>query len=316
MENKEIYDVVIVGGGPAGFTAGIYTSRARLNTLLIEKYAYGGQMGATYEIKNYPGYDSVDGPMLTEKMKSHAISCGMKTLSDTVLKLSVKDDLKIVSTEYSGEILTKSVIICTGAAARKLEVKNEAKFEGRGVSYCAICDGAFFKDKIVAVVGGGDSAMEDSTYLSGVAKKVYLIHRRNEFRAQDVLQEKVFELVKEGKIELVLESGIDEVCGENTVNGINVKNCQTNKITHYDVDGVFVTIGRVPETINLEGLDVDEKGYILTNESMETNIKGVFAAGDCRKKELRQIITACADGAVAGTKANLYIKTMARNKNN
>ena len=309
MENEIIYDLIIVGGGPAGLTSAIYAGRAKLKTLLLEKYVFGGQTANTYEIKNYPGFETIAGPDLIEKMKSQAISCGMETLGDTAIDYDFKDDIKIVKTEYSGNFKARAVILATGADARKLGVKNEDKLKGRGVCYCAICDGAFFKDKVVAVVGGGDSAMEDATYLTSICKKVYLIHRRNEFRAQDILQEKVFELANQGKIELVLSSGVEEIVGDNFVESIMVRNYETNDIREIKVDGIFITVGREPDTLSIEAIDKDEKGYILVNESMETNISGVYAVGDCIKKELRQIVTACADGAIAATKANLYIKT-------
>lgn len=314
MENQEIYDMIIIGGGPAGLTAGLYACRARLKVLLIEKYVFGGQVANTYEIKNYPGFDTITGPELVEKMKKQVEACGLKTITDEVLDYDFKDDIKVVKTEYSGEFKAKTIVLAMGADARKLGVNGEERLKGKGVCYCAICDGALYRDRVVAVVGGGDSAMEDATYLTNVAKKVYLIHRRNEFRAQQILQDQVADLVKQGKIELVLESGIDEVYGEKFVEGIKVKNFSTNEIRDIKLDGVFVTVGREPDTVSIDAIEKDDKGYILSNDSMETNIKGVYVAGDCRKKELRQIITACSDGAIAATKANIFIKAMNRNK--
>ncbi len=314
MENEEIYDMIIVGGGPAGLTAGLYACRARLKVLLFEKYVFGGQVANTYEIKNYPGFDTITGPELVEKMQKQVEACGLKTINDEVLDYDFKGDIKVVKTEYSGTFKAKTIVLAMGADARKLGVKGEEKLKGKGVCYCAICDGALYRDRVVAVVGGGDSAMEDATYLTSVAKKVYLIHRRNEFRAQQILQDKVMELVKQGKIELVLESGIDEVYGENFVEGIKVKNFTTDEIRDIKLDGVFITVGREPDTVSIDAIEKDEKGYILSNDSMETNIKGVYVAGDCRKKELRQIVTACSDGAIAGTKANIFVKAMNRNK--
>lgn len=311
MEN-EIYDLIIVGGGPAGLTAGIYACRARLKTLLLEKYVYGGQVATTFEIKNYPGFDNINGPDLIDKMLNQAKNCGLETINDNVLDFDFKDEIKVVKTEFGGVYKTRSIILCMGADARKLGVKGEDKFKGMGVSYCAICDGALYKDKVVAVVGGGDSALEDAAYLSSIAKKVYLIHRRNEFRGQEILQDRVFDLVKDGKIELVLCSEVSEVYGTNIVEGIKVHNFETNEIKNLALDGLFITVGRDPDTVSIDAVEKDEKGYILTNEAMETNIKGVFAAGDCRKKELRQIVTACGDGAIAGTKANIYVKSMKR----
>lgn len=311
MEN-EIYDLIIVGGGPAGLTAGIYACRARLKTLLLEKYVFGGQVATTFEIKNYPGFDNINGPDLIDKMLNQAKNCELETINDNVLDFDFKDEIKVVKTEFGGVYKTRSIILCMGADARKLGVKGEDKFKGMGVSYCAICDGALYRDKVVAVVGGGDSALEDAAYLSSIAKKVYLIHRRNEFRGQEILQDRVFDLVKEGKIELVLCSEVGEVYGTNKVEGIKVHNFETNEIKDLALDGLFITVGRDPDTVSIDAVEKDEKGYILTNEAMETNIKGVFAAGDCRKKELRQIVTACGDGAIAGTKANIYVKSMKR----
>lgn len=311
MEN-EIYDLIIVGGGPAGLTAGIYACRARLKTLLLEKYVFGGQVATTFEIKNYPGFDNINGPDLIDKMLNQAKNCGLETINDNVLDFDFKDEIKVVKTEFGGVYKTRSIILCMGADARKLGVKGEDKFKGMGVSYCAICDGALYRDKVVAVVGGGDSALEDAAYLSSIAKNVYLIHRRNEFRGQEILQDRVFDLVNEGKIELVLCSEVGEVYGTNKVEGIKVHNFETNEIKDLALDGLFITVGRDPDTVSIDAVEKDEKGYILTNEAMETNIKGVFAAGDCRKKELRQIVTACGDGAIAGTKANIYVKSMKR----
>ncbi len=312
MENEEIYDLIIVGGGPAGFTAGIYAGRARLKTLLFEKYVFGGQVTSTYEIKNYPGFDFITGPELTDRMLAQTKGCGVEIINDCVMDFDFKDEIKVVKTEYSGNFKCRAVILAMGAEARKLGAKNEDKLLNKGVSYCAVCDGALFKDKVVAVVGGGDSALEDANYLCGIAKRVYLIHRRDEFRAQQILQDGIFELAKTDKLDLVLSSAVDEVLGEDHVTGIKVKDLKTGEINTLDVDGLFITVGREPDTVSIDAVAKDEKGYVLTNESMETNISGVFAVGDCRKKELRQIVTACADGAIAGTKANIFVKAQKR----
>ncbi len=314
MENENIYDLIIVGGGPAGITAGIYACRARLKTLMFEKYAYGGQVATTFEIKNYPGFDNINGPDLTEKMLNQAKNCGLETINDTVLDFDFKDEIKIVKTEFSGTFKARSIILSMGADARKLGVKGEDKFKGKGVSYCAICDGAMFKNKNVAVVGGGDSALEDAAYLAGIANKVYLIHRRDEFRGQEILQERIYTLAKEGKVQLILNSAVEEVYGDSKVEGVKIKNLKTGQVDDYALDGLFVTVGREPDTVSIDAVQKDEKGYIITNEAMETNLAGVYAAGDCRKKELRQIVTACSDGAIAGTKANIYVKTLKRNQ--
>ena len=313
MENEVIYDLIIVGGGPAGLTSAIYACRAKLKTLLLEKYVFGGQTANTYEIKNYPGFENIAGPELIEKMKNQALSCGVETVLDTAIDYEFKGNIKVVKTEYSGNFKARAVILALGADARKLGVKNEEKLKGRGVCYCAVCDGALFRDKVVACVGGGDSALEDAAYLSSICKKVYLIHRRNEFRGQEYLQERIFDLAKQGKIELVLSSTVQEILGENVVEGVVIKNVETNENSTLKVDGIFVTVGREPDTLSIEAIDKDEKGYILVNESMETNIKGVYAVGDCIKKELRQIVTACADGAIAATKANMYVKMQKMN---
>lgn len=314
--NDEIFDMIIVGGGPAGFTTALYACRARLKVLMLEKYVFGGQVTNTYEIKNYPGFEEITGPELVQKMHDQVVKCGLKTLNDTAIDYDFKDDIKLVKTEYNGTLNARTIVLCMGADARKLGAKNEEKLKGRGVCYCAICDGPLYKDRVVAVIGGGDSAMEDATYLTSVAKKVYLIHRRDEFRAQQILQDRVFDLSKQGKIELILSSGVEEIMGDNFVTGIKVKNYKTEEIKEIAVDGVFVTVGREPDTVSIDAIEKDEKGYIIVNNSMETNIKGVYAAGDCTQKELRQIITACSDGAIAATKANIFIKSQKRQQKN
>lgn len=310
--NETIYDVIIIGGGPAGMTAGIYAAHARLKTLMVEKYVYGGQIANTNEVSNYPGFENIPGAELADRMKNHALSFGMETINDNVVNFDFKEEIKTIETQYSGVFKAKSIILCMGASARKLGTKNEERFTGSGVCYCAICDGALYKDKAVAVVGGGDSAMEDAVYLQSFAKKVYLIHRRGEFRAQQLLQDNVAQLAEEGKIELLLNSEVVEVTGEKNVKGIKLKNLQTGDVKDIELDGLFIAVGREPDTLGFDAIEKDDKGYILTNESMETNIKGVYAAGDVRKKELRQIVTATSDGAIAAVKANIYLKSLKR----
>lgn len=304
MTTSKIYDAVILGAGPAGLTAGIYCKRAGMDIVVIEKNMPGGQVGTTYEVCNYTGFDKISGIDLATKMFEHATSAGVDVVFEEVKKVELKEKVKTVET-FSGTYLARSVIICFGAAARKLNIDNERKFLGKGVSYCATCDGALYKDLAVAVVGGGNTAIEDAIYLSNIAKTVYLIHRRDEFRAEKALQNS---LDKIKNIEYVLSSVVTELNGENKIESITVKNLADNTTKVIKVDGVFVAIGRGPETDFLDGVEVDKNGYIVSDANMKTNIDGVFVAGDIRTTPLRQIVTACSDGAIAATKAYEYIK--------
>ncbi len=290
-----IYDVIIIGGGPAGLTAGIYASRAGKKTLIIENYAIGGQASLTHEIENYSGIKKISGFELTENMRSQAESFGAEFIYDNIIELSLEKEIKKIKTEYSGLFKANSVILAMGAKAKPLGVEGEKKLIGKGISYCATCDGNFFKDKIVGVVGGGDTALTDAIYLEKLAKKVYIIHRRDEYRGTESLVNKI---KKSQKIEEVLDSVITRLNGE-PLEAIEVMDKKTEKSMTISLDGLFVAVGLEPQTQLIKDIITLKNGYIVTDEYMKTNIDGVYAAGDLREKPLRQVITACSDGAIA-----------------
>ena len=304
-----VYDLIIVGGGPAGLTSAIYGLRAGLTVLLLEKAAPGGQIAITPNVENYPGYVSINGFELSSKMYEQASILGLESIFDDVVKYDLKDEIKTVY-GLSGEYQAKTVILALGAKERELELENEKRLVGRGVSYCATCDGAFFKGKEVAIVGGGNTSFDDCIYLSGVAKKVYLIHRKDTFRAEERLVNRVKEIAEEKEnIEFVLNATVEKITGDDKVSAITVKNVLTNQETVLPVEALFVAIGRKPDTESLKGMiELTYDGYILTNEKMETSIKGVYAAGDIREKTLRQIVTATSDGAMAAISAHQYVR--------
>ena len=294
---EHIYDTVIIGGGPAGYTAALYASRAGFDTLVIEKMSVGGQMALTGDIDNYPGFEEgVDGFTLGMKMQVAAERFGAKTSYDEVLNIDFSEKTKKIKT-FSGVILAKTVIIATGANPRELGVEGEEALIGKGVHYCAHCDGRFYKDKTVVVVGGGNSAAADALYLSRLAKKVYLVHRRDTLRATKIYHEP---LINDENIEFVWNSTVEEFLTEDRVCGVKLKNVISGEIKEIECDGVFVSIGRKPATEFLKDIiDLDRNGYIIADESTKTNIDGVYAVGDVRTKNLRQVVTAVADGAVA-----------------
>ena len=292
-----IYDTIIIGGGPAGYTAALYTARAGLNTLVIERMSIGGQMALTGDIDNYPGFEEgVDGFTLGMKMQQSAERFGAKTEYAEVLNLALSDKVKVIETT-NGTFYSKTVVLATGANPRELGVNGEAEFLGRGVHYCAHCDGRFYKDKVVAVVGGGNSAVSDALYLSRLAKQVYLIHRRDRLRATNVYHKPLLEAEN---IEFKWNSTIGELKAGEKLTGIKLKNTLTDEFFELSCDGLFVSIGRKPATELLKGIiSLDENGYIIADESTKTNIEGVYAAGDVRTKTLRQVVTAVSDGAIA-----------------
>ena len=294
---EHIYDLVIIGGGPAGYTAALYASRAGLDSVLIEKLSAGGQMALTGEIDNYPGFEEgVDGLTLGFKMQQGAEKSGAVTEYAEVLSVDFSEKIKKIETT-SGTFLGKTVIVSTGANPRELGLSNEAQLMGKGVHYCAHCDGRFYKNKTVVVVGGGNSAAADALYLSRLAKKVILVHRRDKLRATKIYHEP---LMKADNIEFMWNSSVSEILAENRVTGVVIKNKETGEEKEIHCDGVFVSIGRKPATEFLNGaLDLDEGGYIVADESTKTNVEGVYAVGDVRTKVLRQVVTAVADGAVA-----------------
>lgn len=304
MKESKEFDIVIIGGGYSGLTAAIYALRAGLKVILLEKFTVGGQAALTYEIANFPSYDNINGFELCVRMQAHAEGLGLQIGYEEVTSFDLTGKIKKVNT-HKNEYLSKVVIISTGASSRKLYVNGEEKFIGKGVSYCATCDGNFYQNKTVAVVGGGNTAVEDALYLSNIASKVYLIHRRDNFRASRILIDK---LKENSRIELVLDSVVQEVSGGKKVEGIYITNKKTGGERGLLVDGVFVAIGQTPNTdLFKEQIQMTDKGYILVDDEMRTNIDGVYASGDCIDKKLRQVITACSDGAIAGEMSSKYI---------
>ncbi len=304
-----MYDLIIIGGGPAGLTAGLYAARYKLKTILIEKAPFaGGQLLKTSYIENYPGFDeAVLGYDLATKMENQAIRFGLEVIKETVTKIELTDEKKSVYTEEN-EYHTKTAIISTGSEPRMLGIPGEMEFYGRGVSYCGTCDAPFFKDKVVAVIGGGNTAIEESLHIAKYASKVYIIHRRDELRADKICQEKAF---AEERIEVVWNSIIKSIDFQTAGDRqITIFNKKTEKESKLKVDGVFVFIGLNPNTDLFKGqIDLTKDGFIAqkAGEDMKTNIAGVFAAGDVRDKVLRQIVNAAGDGAVAAFEANKYL---------
>ena len=300
-----IYDTVIIGGGPAGYTAALYASRAGLDTLVIEKMSAGGQMALTGEIDNYPGFpEGVDGFTLGANMQAAAERFGAKTEYAEVLSLELAEKVKKIITS-SKTVLAKTVIIATGAEPRELGIKSEKELIGKGVHYCAHCDGRFYKGKTVAVVGGGNSAVSDALYLSRLAKKVYLVHRRDTLRATKIYLDP---LKKSENIEFLFDSALIDIIAQPRVTQAKIKDLKNGKENYIDCDGIFISIGRTPTTAFLNGaIPLDPQGYIIADESTRTSVDGVFAAGDVRTKTLRQIVTAVSDGAIAASAAEEYI---------
>ena len=298
-------DLIIIGAGPAGLSAAVYAARAELDFVVIEGSGMqGGQVLTTYDVDNYLGLPGIGGFDMGMKFAEHAKKLGVNFVTENVMSMDVQGDIKTVKTEKN-TFEAKTVIIATGAVHRKAGIPGEEEFTGRGVSYCATCDGAFFRNKVTAVVGGGDVAVEDALYLSRMCGKVYLIHRRDEFRAAKSLVNKA---KAAENIELVLDSVVDKIEGENKVKSISVRNKKDDSVREFGVDGVFFAVGMQPVTAFVDkAVDMDEAGYIKAGEDCATNIPGVYAAGDIRTKQLRQIITAAADGANAVTSVEKYI---------
>ncbi len=307
----KIYDVVIIGGGPAGLSAGLYAGRARLNALLIEKEKDGGQIVITSEIENYPGcLPEESGSSLVQRMTKQVEKFGIERVSDCIGAVDFSGDIKVLKGKNK-EYRTKAVIIATGAFPKPIGCPGERELIGKGVSYCATCDGNFFEDFDIYVVGGGDTAVEEALYLTKFGRKVTIIHRRDELRAAKSIQEKAFE---NSKIDFMWDSVVKEINGDGMVESMSVENVKTGEVTEIIANeddgtfGIFGFIGYLPQSKCFEGILDMEYGYIKTNENMETNIPGVFAAGDIRVKSLRQVVTACADGAIAAVMAEKYIE--------
>ena len=300
------YDVIIIGAGPAGMTAALYAARANLNTLLLERGIPGGQMNNTAEVENYPGFDSILGPDLALKMYDGINQFGVEHGYGNVVEVKDHQDYKEVITD-DASYEAKVVIIATGCEHRNLEVPGEAEYSGRGVSYCAVCDGAFFRNKKLIVVGGGDSAVEEAIYLTQFADEVKIVHRRDTLRAQKIIQDRAF---ANEKISFIWDSVVEEIKGDDQkVTGVQIKNVKTGETYEEAADGVFIYVGLVPLTQAFTSLGItDDAGWILTDERMQTTIPGILACGDARQKHLRQITTAVGDGGIAGQQAYQYIE--------
>ncbi|EAE5635015.1 thioredoxin-disulfide reductase [Listeria monocytogenes] len=305
---EKIYDVIIIGAGPAGMTAALYTSRADLDTLMIERGVPGGQMVNTAEVENYPGFDSILGPDLSDKMLSGAKQFGAEYAYGDIKEVVDGKEFKTV-TAGSKTYKARAIIIATGAEHRKLGAAGEEELSGRGVSYCAVCDGAFFKNRELIVVGGGDSAVEEGTYLTRYADKVTIVHRRDKLRAQQILQDRAF---KDEKVDFIWNSTVEEIVGDGKkVTGAKLVSTVVGSESIMPVDGVFIYVGLVPLTKAFLNLGItDDEGYIVTDEEMRTNLPGIFAAGDVRAKSLRQIVTATGDGGLAGQNAQKYVEEL------
>ncbi len=305
MEN-----VVIIGSGPAGYTAAIYAARANLEPVLVSGMQPGGQLTQTTDVENYPGFENaIDGTVLVETMRKQAERLGVRIMMDEVSSCELSGDVKKIKTEMNGELETRAVIVATGASARYLGLESEQRFMGKGISACATCDGAFFKGQRVAVVGGGDTAMEDALYLSRMAERVTVIHRRDQFRASKIMADRV---LGQDKIDVVWDSVVEEIVGDKAgaVAGLRLKNVKSGAVSELEVPGVFIAIGHVPNTAFLSGqLELDAEGYIVTDRT-RTSAPGVFAAGDVQDRAYKQAVTAAGSGCMAALEAERYIDSV------
>ena len=301
-----MYDNVIIGGGPAGLTAGLYNARARMNVLMLEKFAPGGQVLNTDWVENYPGFpDGISGFELMDRMKAQAERFGLEIRNEEVLRLEI-EGVRTVVTTPKGSLETRAVILCCGASWKKLGIEGEDRLIGKGVSFCATCDGPFYRDQEVAVIGGGDTAVEEALFLTRFASRIHHVHRRDELRAVKLLQERA---MAEEKIEFVWDTVPVRILGEGGVEGIELKNVKTGEVSQKAVHGVFIFIGTVPNTELVQGLvELDPAGFVTTNERMETSVPGMYAAGDMCSKAFRQISTAVGDGAEAAFAAERYVE--------
>lgn len=303
----KIYDVIVIGSGPGGMTAALYASRSNLSTLLIERGVPGGQLINTAEIENYSGFKSIKGPELANNMYEGATRFGAEyTFGDVREVIDGKEYKQVVT---SNKIFkARAIVIATGAEHKKLGIPGEGRLNGRGVSYCAVCDGAFFRERPLVVIGGGDSAVEEGTYLTQFASEVTIIHRRDELRAQKILQDRAF---SNDKVNFIWNTVVEEIQGENNVQSLRLRNVETNEISEFSADGVFIYVGLIPNTKAFEGLGItDEEGWIVTDKKMETSVPGIFAVGDVRDTVLRQVATAVGDGSIAGDAAFKYIEKL------
>ncbi len=308
MADDKTFDIIILGGGPAGLSAAIYAARSAAKTAIIDISMLGGQPSNYLELENYPGFAKIGGYDLMEKFEEHADMFGIQKFPmEEIQSVDLTSEIKTVTT-LNGEFKAKSIIIATGAQSKKLGVEGEKEYVGRGVSYCAVCDGAFYKDKVVAVVGGGNAAVEEAGYLTKFASKVYLIHRRDELRADKIVQERAF---KNEKLEFIYDTVVNRINGEDLVKSATIENVKTHEVKDLAIDGIFPYIGFEPNADLFTGqVKQDKNGFIIVDEAMQTSVKGVYAIGDVRVTPLRQVITAAADGAVAAVYAGRYIETL------
>ncbi len=308
MAEDKTFDIIILGGGPAGLSAAIYAARSSAKTAIIDISMLGGQPSNYLELENYPGFSKIGGYDLMEKFEEHADMFGIQKFPmEEIQSVDLTSEIKTVTT-LNGEFKAKSIIIATGAQSKKLGVEGEKEFVGRGVSYCAVCDGAFYKDKVVAVVGGGNAAVEEAGYLTKFASKVYLIHRRDELRADKIVQERAF---KNEKLEFIYDTVVNKINGDGVVKSATIENVKTHEVKDLAIDGIFPYIGFEPNADLFTGqVKQDKNGFIMVDEAMQTSVKGVYAIGDVRVTPLRQVITAAADGAIAAVYAGRYIETL------
>ncbi len=303
---NKVYDLIIIGAGPAGLTAAIYAQRARLNTVVLEKLTPGGQILLSEKIENYPGFPEViSAQKLMKQVQKQAENLGTKLKHEEARSIALEDEEKIIHTSGGKKYKTLAVIIATGAETRRLGIEREKEFIGRGISYCATCDAPFFRNQQVAVVGGGNMALQEALYLSKFAEKIYLVHRRGMLRGEKILQERI---TKNPKIEIIWRSVVDQIYGGEKIKGVKLKNLKTKKTHNLPCSGLFISVGLKPNTEFVQNiLELDEKGFIKTGENLESSRRGIFACGDVRKNLLKQVIVACGEGALATHMAEKYI---------
>ncbi len=309
MAEEQHFDIIVVGGGPGGLTAGMYGARAELKTVVIEKYLPGGQIALTEDVEDYPGFERISGPELATRIADHAKKFGLEVISDEVTEVrSEAEDRKVVVGASGATYVAKQVVIATGGSPVHLKVPGEKEFSGRGVSYCAICDGAFFKDQVIAVVGGGDAAVEEGMFLTKFGSKVHIIHRRDQLRAQKIIQERAF---KNEKVNFIWDTVVKEIKGDKKVQSLLLENVKTGETSTLDVGAIFVFIGFHPNTQMLpDDIKKNEAGYLITDYKMETSIPGIYACGDVRAQLVRQITNAVGDGTTAAMAAVYRIEEM------
>jgi len=307
--SEKNYDVIIVGGGPGGLCAGMYAARAMRKTVCLERFLTGGQIALTGDVEDYPGFEHILGSELAKKFTDHAVKFGLEIEREEVADIYSEGDERLVRCESGNIYRGKVVILSTGGTPVKLEVPGEEDYSGKGVSYCAICDGAFFKDKVIAVVGGGDAAVEEGTFLTKYGSKVYIIHRRDQLRAQKIIQQRAFD---NQKIEFIWDTVVEKINGDDrTITGLSLKNIKTGENSNLDVGAIFIYVGFHPNTGLLKGqIETDENGYILTNDLMETNIKGIYACGDVRSQLVRQVTNAVGDATTAAVAGEKYMEEL------